>query len=198
MGIICDTCGRDIDALGQDNMSCTSEPLCEDCWNERQSHAVAALRRENASLRRRNESLDKDRKALELRLAETNRRLRVVLDARAEEAAAPKATKFAAGAVKDARLSIEAVYRASRERALALTKLDECELWLGRCELRVTASPTLKGAAQDAAMPCLKAEEAHGFAMPDVNVEVKAEVTAEELAKSLREAMKPAMRMAVE
>jgi hypothetical protein len=89
-------------------------------------------------------------------------------------------------------------YEASRERALALTKLDECELWLGRCELRVTASPTLKGAAQDAAMPCLKAEEAHGFAMPDVNVEVKAEVTAEELAKSLREAMKPAMRMAVE
>lgn len=65
-------------------------------------------------------------------------------------------------------------------------------------EPRVTASPTLKGAAQDAAMPCLKAEEAHGFAMPDVNVEVKAEVTAEELAKSLREVMKPAMRMAVE
>lgn len=93
---------------------------------------------------------------------------------------------------------METAYEASRERALALTKLDECELWLGRCEPRVTASPTLKGAAQDAAMPCLKAEEAHGFAMPDVNVEVKAEVTAEELAKSLREAMKPAMRMAVE
>ena len=90
----------------------------------------------------------------------------------------------------------------SRERALALTKLDECEMWLGRCEPKETAAPTLKGAAQDAAqdaaMPCLKAEEAHGFAMPDVNVEVKAEVTAEELAKSLREAMKPAMRMAVE
>lgn len=116
MGIICDTCGRDIDALGQDNMSCTCEPLCEDCWNEQQSHAVAVLRRE-----------------------------------------------------------VETAY-----------------------ELRVTASPTLKGAAQDAAMPCLKAEEARGFAMPDVNVEVKAEVTAEELAKSLREAMKPAMRMAVE
>ena len=198
MGIICESCGRDIDALGQDNMSCTSEPLCEDCWSERQGHAVAALKRENASLRRRNESLDKNRTTLELRLAETNRRLRVVLDARAEETAAPKATKLVAGAVKDARLSIEAVYKVSRERALALTKLDECELWLGRCEPRVTASPTLKGAAQDAAMPCLKAEEAHGFAMPDVNVEVKAEVTAEELAKSLREAMKPAMRMAVE
>ena len=67
-------------------------------------------------------------------------------------------------------------------------------MWLGRCEPKETAAPTLKGAAQDAAMPCLKAEEAHGFAMPDVNVEV----TAENLAKSLREAMKPAMRMAVE
>ena len=101
-------------------------------------------------------------------------------------------------AVQNLRKGIETAYEASRERALALTKLDECELWLGRCEPRVTASPTLKGAAQDAAMPCLKAEEAHGFAMPDVNVEVKAEVTAEKLAKSLREAMKPAMRMAVE
>lgn len=41
MGIICESCGRDIDALGQDNMSCTCEPLCEDCWNEQQSHADA-------------------------------------------------------------------------------------------------------------------------------------------------------------
>lgn len=131
MGIICDTCGRDIDALGQDNMG-VDAPLCEDCWGEQQSHTVAVLRREARNLR-----------------------------------------------FENARL---------RE------KLDECELWLGRCELRVTASPTLKGAAQDAAMPCLKAEEARGFAMPDVNVEV----TAEKLAKSLHEVMKPAMRMAVE
>lgn len=116
-----------------------------------------------------------------------NARLREKLDAGTEETA-----------VQNLRKGIETAYEASRERALALTKLDECELWLGRCELRVTAAPTLKGAAQDAAMPCLKAEEAHGFAMPDVNVEVKAEVTAEELAKSLRGAMKPAMRMAVE
>lgn len=141
MGIICDTCGRDIDALGQDNMG-VDAPLCEDCSRPREK-----------------------------------------LDAGTEETA-----------VQNLRKGIETAYEASRERALALTKLDECELWLGRCELRVTASPTLKGAAQDAAMPCLKAEEAHGFAMPDVNVEV----TAEELAKSLREAMKPAMRMAVE
>lgn len=51
MGIICESCGRDIDALGQDNMSCTCELLCEDCWNEQQSHAVAVLRRENDRLR---------------------------------------------------------------------------------------------------------------------------------------------------
>lgn len=116
-----------------------------------------------------------------------NARLREKLDAGTEETA-----------VQNLRKGIETAYEASRERALALTKLDECELWLGRCEPKGTASPTLKGAAQDAAqdaaMPCLKAEEAHGFAMPDVNVEV----TAEELAKSLRGAMKPAMRMAVE
>ena len=197
MGIICEACGRDIDALGQDNMG-VDAPLCEDCWSERQSHAVAALKRENTNLRRRNESLDKDRKALELRLAETNRRLRVVLDAAAEEATAPKATKLAAGAVKDARLSIETVYKVSRERALALTTLDECEMWLGRCEPKETAAPTLEGAAQDAAMPCLKGDGAHGFAMPDVSVEINAEKVAETVAKSLRESVQPALRMAVE
>lgn len=173
MGIICESCGRDIDALGQDNMSCTSEPLCEDCWSERQSHAVAALKRENASLREK-------------------------LDARAEDNARPEATKFAAGAVKDARLSIETVYKVSRERALALTKLDECELWLGRCEPKETAAPTLEGAAQDAAMPCLKDDGAHSFAMPDVSVEINAEKVAETVAKSLRESVQPALRMAVE
>lgn len=165
MGIICESCGRDIDALGQDNMSCTSEPLCEDCWNEQQGYAND-IRREVRNLRFE------------------NARLRERLDAAMTEETA----------VQNLRKGIETAYEASRERALALTKLDECELWLGRCEPRVTASPTLKSAAQDAAMPCLKAEEAHGFAIPEVNVEV----TAEELAKSLREAMKPAMRMAVE
>ena len=169
MGIICESCGRDIDALGQDNMSCTSEPLCEDCWNEQQSYAND-LRREVRNLRFE------------------NARLREKLDAAMTEETA----------VQNLRKGIETAYEVSRERALALTKLDECELWLGRCVPKETAVPTLKGAAQDAAMPCLKAEEAHGFAMSDVNVEVKAEVTAEELAKSLRGAMKPAMRMAVE
>lgn len=170
MGIICDTCGRDIDALGQDNMG-VDAPLCEDCCGEQQSHAVAVLRRENDRLRG-------DLAEMGRKLAEARQRLRS--DGPAD--------------CKRLRREVETAYEVSRERALALTKLDECELWLGRCEPRVTASPTLKGAAQDAAMPCLKAEEARGFAMPDVNVEV----TAEELAKSLREAMKPAMRMAVE
>jgi protein-arginine kinase activator protein McsA len=33
MGIICGTCGDDIDAKNQDNMG-LDEPLCEDCANE--------------------------------------------------------------------------------------------------------------------------------------------------------------------
>lgn len=173
MGIICESCGRDIDALGQDNMSCASEPLCEDCWNERQSH-TNDLRREVRGLRFE------------------NARLREKLNAKAEEAAAPKATKFAAGAVKDARLSIETVYRVSRERALALTKLDECEMRLERCEPKETAAPTLEGAAQDAAMPCLK------DANVEPNVELRPEALADAAAKGLRESMRPALRMAVE
>lgn len=159
MGIICDTCGRDIDALGQDNMG-VDAPLCEDCWGEQQSHTAAVPRREARNLRFE------------------NARLREKLDAGTEETA-----------VQNLRKGIETAYEASRERALALTKLDECELWLGRCEPRVAASPTLKGAAQDAAMPCLK---------DDVRVELKPEVLAETVAKSLRESVQPAMRMAVE
>lgn len=168
MGIVCESCGRDIDAMGQDNMG-VGAPLCEDCWGEQQRRAAETLR--------------------EVRnLRFENARLREKLDAVMTEETA----------VQNLRKGIETAYEVSRERTLALTKLDECELWLGRCEPKETAAPTLKGAAQEVAMPCLKAEEARGFAMPDVNVEVKAEVTAEEMAKSLREAMKPAMRMAVE
>lgn len=124
------------------------------------------------------------------RLLRENARMDAVLrrraGRRAEEAAAPKATT-PAGAVKDARLSIECVYATSRERALALTKLDECEMWLGRCEPKETAAPALQGAAQGAAMPCLK----------DVKVEVRPEALAEQAARSLRESMQPALRMAV-
>lgn len=69
-GIICSECGRDIDALGQDNMSCTSEPLCEDCWNGVENYAVGALKREVRSLRlpgagdmrKRNPSVDAERR----------------------------------------------------------------------------------------------------------------------------------------
>ena len=56
MGIICETCGRDIDALGQDNMG-VAAPLCEDCWNEERSHAVGVLRRENERLLSENKAL---------------------------------------------------------------------------------------------------------------------------------------------
>lgn len=186
MGIICDTCGRDIDALGQDNMG-VDAPLCEDCWSGQKSLAVQDRHLQN--LHRENERLRSENKALADNLAEVGRKL---ADAR------QRLRSDGPADCKRLRREIETAYEVSRERALALTKLDECELWLGRCKPRVTASPTLKGAGQDAAMPCLKAEEAHGFAMPDVNVEVKAEVTAGEFAKSLRGAMKPAMRMAVE
>lgn len=44
-GIICSACGRDLDEIGQCNMSCTREPLCEDCWHGtvgQQGHAGAA------------------------------------------------------------------------------------------------------------------------------------------------------------
>lgn len=167
MGIICESCGRDIDALGQDNMG-VGAPLCEDCWNEQQGYAND-LRREVRNLRFE------------------NARLREKLDAVMTEETA----------VQNLRKGIETAYEVSRERALALTKLDECEMWLGRCEPKETAAPTLKGAAQEAAMPCLKDDRAHGFAMPDVDVEVKPEVIAETVAKSLRESMQPALRMAV-
>lgn len=56
MGIICDTCGRDIDALGQDNMG-VDAPLREDCWGEQQSHTVAVPRREARNLRFENARL---------------------------------------------------------------------------------------------------------------------------------------------
>lgn len=171
MGIICESCGRDIDALGQDNMG-EAAPLCEDCWSERQGRAVESLRREVRDLRFE------------------NARLREKLNAKVEDAVDPTwVGRMRNTAVQNLRKDIETAYKVSRERALALTKLDECEMWLGRCEPKETAAPTLEGAAQDAAMPCLKG---------DVKVTVKPETIAEVAARSLREAMHPVMRMAVE
>ncbi|WP_417165024.1 hypothetical protein [Senegalimassilia anaerobia] len=179
MGIICESCGRDIDAIGQDNMG-VAAPLCEDCRNEEQGHTVESLRREVRNLRFE------------------NCRLREKLDAMAEETAAPKVGQMRNTAVRNLREAIGAAYKMSRERALALTKLDECEMWMARCEPRKTAAPAAAGAAQDAAMPCLKADEARGVKLPDISVEVDADRVAEAAAKSLRKAMKPFMRMAVE
>lgn len=35
MQIICRCCGRDINAIGQDNMSSRlGSPMCEDCYND--------------------------------------------------------------------------------------------------------------------------------------------------------------------
>lgn len=34
--IICSVCGRDIDAIGQDNVSYGSNPICEDCAAKQQ------------------------------------------------------------------------------------------------------------------------------------------------------------------
>lgn len=186
MGIICKSCGRDIDALGQDNMG-VGAPLCEDCWGGQKRLAVQDRHLQN--LHRENERLRSENKALADNLAEVGRKL---ADAR------QRLRSDGPADCKRLRREVETAYEVSRERALALTKLDECELWLGRCEPKETAAPTLKGAAQEAAMPCLKDDGAHGFAMPDVNVEVTTEKLAETVAKSLRESMQPAMRMAVE
>lgn len=189
MGIICKSCGRDIDALGQDNMG-VGAPLCEDCWNGQKRLAVQDRHLHN--LHRENECLRSENKALADNLAEAGRKL---ADAR------QRLRSDGPADCKRLRREVEAAYEVSRERALALTKLDECEMWLGRCEPKETAAPTLKGAAQEAATPCLKADKARGFAMPDVNVEdvsVEVKVDAEKVAKSLRKAMQPVMRMAVE
>ena len=137
MGIICESCGRDIDALGQDNMG-VGAPLCEDCWNEQQSHAVAVLKREVRNLRFE------------------NARLREKLDAKTEEEVDPALVgRMRNTAVQNLRKAIETAYATSRERALALTKLDECEMWLGRCEPKETAQPTMKAAAGFADAPAM-------------------------------------------
>lgn len=53
------------------------------------------------------------------------------------------------------RAHIGCAYGISRERAMALTKLDECEMWLGRCEPRETAQSTMKAATGFADAPAM-------------------------------------------
>lgn len=72
MGIICESCGRDIDALGQDNMG-VGAPLCEDCWSGQKRLAVQDRSLQN--LHRENERLRSENKALAANLAEMGRRL---------------------------------------------------------------------------------------------------------------------------
>ena len=131
MGVICSSCGRDIDALGQDNMSCTSEPLCEDCFGGRLGHAAPmarslvererlAVRDELDSLRRENEMLQRD-------------------------PATPTQ------ALAHARELAEAAYADCPERRAAFERLTECEMWLGRCTPRETAAPAHGEAAAVAA-----------------------------------------------
>ena len=133
MGIICKSCGRDIDALGQDNMG-VGAPLCEDCWNGQKRLAVQDRHLHN--LHRENERLRSENKALADNLAEVGRKL---ADAR------QRLRSDGPADCKRLRREVEAAYEVSRERALALTKLDECEMWLGRCEPKETAAPTLEG-----------------------------------------------------
>lgn len=51
-------------------------------------------------------------------------------------------------------------FEPSRERSLAATKLEECELWLARCK------PTAEAAGRDLAAPAPVQCPACGFAQP--------------------------------
>lgn len=132
MGVICSSCGRDIDALGQDNMG-LYDPLCEDCFGDRLGHAAPMARslvqRERERLAVRDE-LD--------RLRSENEMLK-------RDPATP------AQALAHARELAEAAYADCPERAQALLKLTECEMWLGRCTPRETAAPAHGKAAAGAA-----------------------------------------------
>lgn len=126
MGVICSSCGRDIDALGQDNMSCTGDPLCEDCFGDRLGHAAPMARslveRELDRLRRENEALKRD-------------------------------PKTPAQALAHARELAEAAYADCPERRAAFGRLEECAMWMGRCRPRGTAAPAHGEAAAGAAQP---------------------------------------------
>lgn len=133
MGVICSSCGRDIDALGQDNMSFTSEPLCEDCFGDRLGHAAPMAR----SLVKR----ERERLAV---LDELDR-------LRRENEALKRDPKTPAQALAHARELAEAAYADCPERRAALERLEECAMWMGRCTPTETSVPANGEAAAGAA-----------------------------------------------
>lgn len=135
MGVICSSCGRDIDALGQDNMSCTSEPLCEDCFSDRLGHAAPMAR----SL------VERERERLAVR--DELDRLRRENEALKRDPVTP------AQALAHARELAEDAYAECPERRAALERLEECAMWMGRCRPRETAAPAHGEAAAGAAQP---------------------------------------------
>ena len=132
MGIICSVCGRDMDALGLDNMG-LYEPLCEDCFSDRLGHAApmarSLVKRERERLAVRDE-LD--------RLRRENEMLK-------RDPVTP------AQALAHARELAEDAYADCPERRAAFERLEECAMWMGRCESRETAAPAHGAAAADAA-----------------------------------------------
>lgn len=133
MGVICSSCGRDIDALGQDNMSCTGEPLCEDCFGDRLGHAAPMAR----SL------VERERERLAVR--DELDRLRRENEMLKRDPATP------AQALAHARELAEDAYADCPERRAALERLEECAMWMGRCRPRETAAPAHGEAAAGAA-----------------------------------------------
>ena len=53
MSIICGNCGRDIDAIGQDNMSYGDSPVCESC-DEKEDIRFAERAERDAEEEKRN------------------------------------------------------------------------------------------------------------------------------------------------
>lgn len=126
MGVICSSCGRDIDALGQDNMG-LHEPLCEDCFDDRLGHAAPMAR----SLVQR----ERERLAVRDELDRLRR----------ENAMLKRDPVTPAQALAHARELAEAAYADCPERRAAFERLEECAMWMGRCTPRETAAPAHGG-----------------------------------------------------
>lgn len=132
MGIICSSCGRDIDSLGQDNMG-LYEPLCEDCFGDRLGHAAPMAR----------SPVEREREQMAVR--DELDRLRRENEMLKHDPVTP------AQALAHARELAEVAYADCPERRAALERLEECAMWMGRCRPRETAAPAHGEAAADAA-----------------------------------------------